>query len=213
MDEASRKGKRELLESLLEKGMVMVVLDARRPGVAVPPHLAKDPQLRLNLSWRFGFLMELDAWGVKATLTFGGSPFTCRLPWNSIYAMVSHASKDEQYIFPGELPVELQRLAAGELDEEGKGGEGEAAADVVPQPAAESGAAPPAPAPPVLSRRAHLAVAEGEAAEDEPAEEGPAAEPAREPPPAPPAAPPRDGPGDREPPRPGGARPHLRLVK
>jgi stringent starvation protein B len=216
MDEASRKGKRELLESLLEKGMVMVVLDARRPGVAVPPHLAKDPQLRLNLSWRFGFLMELDAWGVKATLTFGGSPFTCRLPWNSIYAMVSHASKDEQYIFPGELPVELQRLAAGEL-EEVEAEEGEEPAEVAPEPAGE-GAAPPAPEPPAFVRRAHLAVVEGgsaedEAADDEPSGDEPAEEPVREPPPAPPAAPPREGPGDREPPRPGGARPHLRLVK
>jgi stringent starvation protein B len=198
MDEATPQGKRELLESLLEKGMVMVVLDARRPGVAVPSHLARDPQLRLNLSWRFGFSMELDDWGVKATLTFGGRPFLCRLPWNSIYVMVSHAERDQQYLFPADLPEELQRLAAGAgEDEEEEEAPEEEAVEVGPEAEPE--------VRPVVARRAHLGVVEGGAATDPVPEiegaEGPKAdEPA--------------GPGpDGEPPRPGGRRPSLRLVK
>lgn len=200
MDEATPTGKRELLESLLEKGMVMVVLDARRPGVSVPAHLARDPQLRLNLSWRFGFLMELDAWGVKATLTFGGSPFTCRLPWTAIYAMVSHASKDEQFIFPGELPEELQRLAAGELDDEDE------AAEEGPEASGEPVEGKSPAEPPAVARRGHLAVVEG--GSPPPAPEAPS-ETAE----APQAEPSGEGPGDREPPPPGGPRPFLRLVK
>ena len=187
------KGKRELLESLLEQGMVMVVLDARRPGVAVPPDLARDPQLRLNLSWRFGFSMELDEWGVKATLTFGGHPFTCRLPWNAIYAMVSHASKNEPYLFPAELPEELQRRAAGEAPD----------ADEDEEETAELVAGPgEAPVEKPALRRAHLAVVEG-GVPPEPAPAG-EAEAAREPPPAPPV-------DDGEPPKP--TRPSLRLIK
>jgi stringent starvation protein B len=200
MSEATPKGKRELLESLLERGMVMVVLDARRPGVAVPPHLARDPQLRLNLSWRFGFSMELDDWGVKATLTFGGQPFLCRLPWNSIYVMVSHAERDQQYLFPTDLPEELQRLAAGAGPEDGEEEEEGLVAD---EETAEVGPEAEPEARPAFARRAHLAVVEGGAATDpvpETAGEEGQGEPA--------------GPGpDREPPRPGGGRPALRLVK
>jgi stringent starvation protein B len=98
--------KRALLEQLLEQSMVMVTVDARMRGVVVPDHLVADPQLRLNLSYRFGLPMQLDDAGIRATLTFGGVPFPCRLPWESIYVVVPHSS-GEPYFFPGDAPVGL----------------------------------------------------------------------------------------------------------
>lgn len=119
METGHPASKQELLESLLERGMVMVTLDARRPGVDVPADFVGDPRLRLNLSWRFQLPLELNEWGVRAVLTFGGMPHSCKLPWNSVYQVYSHATKD-QYLFPADVPEDLVQatLAQGEAQPE-----------------------------------------------------------------------------------------------
>ncbi len=98
--------KKTVLEQLLEQGMVLVALDARVHGVDVPTHLGKDPQLRLNLSYRFGLPMTVEDWGVAATLTFAGVPYSCRFPWAAIFLLVSHVS-GQPYLFPDDIPAEL----------------------------------------------------------------------------------------------------------
>jgi stringent starvation protein B len=115
MDTGKPASKSELLESLLDRGMVMVTVDARRPGVDVPAHFADDPRLRLNLSYRFQLPVEMNDWGIRATLTFGGVPHDCKLPWNSVYQVYSHATKD-QFLFPADVPEDLVQatLAHGE---------------------------------------------------------------------------------------------------
>ena len=73
--------KRSVLEKLLDQGMVMVHLDARRPGVRVPPAYKADGQLRLNLSYRFQSRdLALNDELVRCTLSFSGQPFYCELP-------------------------------------------------------------------------------------------------------------------------------------
>jgi stringent starvation protein B len=106
MDVRSALDKKLVLAELLEQGMVLVTLDARVDGVAVPPHLCEDAQLRLNLSYRFGLPMELHDDGVNATLTFGGTPFNCALPWGAIYLMVSHVT-GRPILFPEDVPQEF----------------------------------------------------------------------------------------------------------
>jgi stringent starvation protein B len=98
--------KRAVLEELLERGMVLIALDARKGGVDVPPRLAGDLQLRLNLSYRFGLPMTLSDWGVHATLTFNGISYACKLPWSSIFLMVSHVG-GEPRLFSDDVPPEL----------------------------------------------------------------------------------------------------------
>ena len=101
--------KRAVVEDLLGQGMVLVTLDATAEGVDVPEHLRNDSQLRLNLSYRFGLPVEVDDDGVLATLTFGGVPYDCVLPWPSIYLVVSHVS-GRPVLFPDDVPEELMRL-------------------------------------------------------------------------------------------------------
>lgn len=110
METREPRNKRKVLERLLESGMVMVTLDARRPGVDVPSRFQDDPQLRLNLSYRFGQPMEVSDWGVRASLTFSGVPHGCKLPWSAIYQIVSHVTS-EQYISPEDVPEEFVRAA------------------------------------------------------------------------------------------------------
>lgn len=115
MELCDSQKKREIVESLLDNGMVMVVLDSRRLGVIVPEHLRDDPQLRLNISYRFGLPMRIDQVGVHATLTFNSSPFTCKIPWSAIYVVISHVS-GQPHFFPTEVPGELLASFVNALD-------------------------------------------------------------------------------------------------
>ncbi len=86
-------GKRQIIERLLGQGMVLVHLDARVPGTRVPEKLGSDPQLRLNLSYRFSSRdLEVGEEWISCTLSFSGMPFRCVLPLRSVYAATSHVT-------------------------------------------------------------------------------------------------------------------------
>jgi stringent starvation protein B len=98
--------KRETLLRLLAEGMVMVHLDARRPGVKVPRAHQQDALLRLNLSFRFAsrdLVVEDDR--VRCTLSFAGAPCACELPLAAIFAVTSHVT-GESLVWPDSLPSE-----------------------------------------------------------------------------------------------------------
>lgn len=103
---ASAAEKKETIENLLEKGMVMITLDARHEEASLPDYLTSEPQLVLNISTRFNLPLDVTDWGVHATLTFRGSPFNCEIPWSAIYIMVSHETR-EPFLFPDDIPVEV----------------------------------------------------------------------------------------------------------
>lgn len=99
--------KKERLLAALDKGMVMIHLDARRPGVLVPPSLRNEAHLRLNLSYRFDPPdLTVGEWGVRSTLSFSGSRFTVAVPWSALFAMTSHVTK-EFWMYPDDMPPEL----------------------------------------------------------------------------------------------------------
>jgi stringent starvation protein B len=106
---ASEADKRETLLRLLAEGMVMVHLDARRPGVKVPRAHRTEALLRLNLSYRFASRdLTVDEDGVRCTLSFSGVPYLCELPLPAIFAVTSHVS-GESMVWPESLPSEAQR--------------------------------------------------------------------------------------------------------
>ena len=107
--------KRQTLLHFLERGVTMVHLDARQPGVVVPPQYAQEPHLRLNLSYRYNIPdLELRERGVQATLSFGGRPFRCVLPWGSIFGITSHAGEGQ--VWPEDLPGEVMEGIATRRD-------------------------------------------------------------------------------------------------
>jgi stringent starvation protein B len=98
--------KKQTLLRYLERGITMVHLDARRPGVQVPAKHSGDPHLRLNLSYRYSIPdLEIDDERVQATLSFGGAPFQCILPWAAIFGITSHAGEGQ--VWPEDLPTEV----------------------------------------------------------------------------------------------------------
>ncbi len=129
--------KREVLSLLLDKGMVMVHLNARHDGVDVPLRYRSDLHLRLNLSYNFKIEdFEVGDRAVQATLSFGGQPHRCVLPWDAIFAMTSHV-EPVSYLWPDDLPPELAEQAAKMAT--GQPGVLQAAAQAAKQAKAEPG--------------------------------------------------------------------------
>lgn len=95
-------------QELIARGKTMVTLDARRPGVRVPPRFKDELQLNLDFSTRFAGVVdfEWDDVGVRSTLTFGGQPFFCEVPWSAVWAMRSHVD-NQMLLWPEDLPEEM----------------------------------------------------------------------------------------------------------
>ena len=105
--------KKERLLAALDQGMVMIHLDARRPGVLVPPHLRNEAHLRLNLSYRFDPPdLSVSDWGVRSTLSFSGTRFTVAVPWSALFAIASHVTKELFWMYPDDMPPELLQQPA-----------------------------------------------------------------------------------------------------
>jgi stringent starvation protein B len=185
MDNKAAEKKERLLQAL-DQGMVMVHLDARRPGVLVPVSLRTEAHLRLNLSYRFDPPdLSVGDWGVRCTLSFSGSRFTVAVPWSALFAITSHTTK-EFWMYPDDMPEELIQMtvpppAEGRAPREGEGG-------------GQEGAEPGAPGAPRALLREVVYQPEAAPAPHATGEEGQPTEP------------------QDDPPRPRG-RSHLRLVK
>lgn len=143
MDDRASEKKDRLLAAL-ERGLVMVHLDARRAGVLVPPDLRCESHLRLHLSYKFVPPdLTVGEWGIRSTLSFSGHRFTVALPWSALFAITSKVTH-EFWMFPEDMPTELTQIpppklraaaasrplearpvALREVDGEGKSGESE----------------------------------------------------------------------------------------
>ncbi|WP_426750122.1 ClpXP protease specificity-enhancing factor SspB [Myxococcus sp. Y35] len=112
MDEKKVLDKKERLLAALDQGMVMIHLDARRPGVLVPASVKGEAHLRLNLSYRFDPPdLTVGEWGIRSTLSFSGSRFTIAVPWSALFAIASHVTK-EFWMYPEDMPPELLQQSA-----------------------------------------------------------------------------------------------------
>lgn len=108
---SDRPEKLRMFARLAERGMVMVTLDARPAALArVPVKFQSELQLNLNFSHRFGLPdFGYDDDGLRASLSFGGTPFFCDIPWTAVYGMTSHVD-GERLLWPDSFPQELVNL-------------------------------------------------------------------------------------------------------
>lgn len=106
MDKKAPEKKQRLLDAL-DRGLVMIHLDARRPGVLVPETLRSEFHLRLNVSYRFDPPdLSVGDWGVRCTLSFGGKRFKVGIPWSALFAITSHVTQ-EFWMYPDDMPPEV----------------------------------------------------------------------------------------------------------
>lgn len=130
MDKKAPEKKQRLLDAL-DRGLVMLHLDARRPGVLVPESLRNEFHLRLNVSYRFDPPdLAVGEWGIRCTLSFGGRRFKVGVPWSALFAITSHVTQ-EFWMYPDEMPTEViqQSLAAAQRAQEEDGKPGPEAKD------------------------------------------------------------------------------------
>lgn len=105
--------------AILEQSKVRLHLDPRADGVVVPLQFKRQPQLLLDIGLNLPVPIPdlyLDDDKITCTLSFGGRPFYCILPWPSIFAMVGDDGRG--MVWPESLPPEV--VAAQSMPKEAK---------------------------------------------------------------------------------------------
>lgn len=100
--------KLDVARALLLKGTAFVHLDPRLEDVVVPPWFKNQPQLVLQVGIDMPVPirdLRVDDVGVLATLSFKGSPYTCHVPWESVFALVGDDGKG--MMWPASMPTEV----------------------------------------------------------------------------------------------------------
>lgn len=115
----------KVAEKLLSEGLTMVHVVREREGVELPD-VCNTPVVHLNFSYRFGLSdFEVDERGIRASLSFGGVPRWCDLPWEAVVG-ISSTVTDQFFIWidcfsRGELesmlPPDILSVYAATTDE------------------------------------------------------------------------------------------------
>jgi hypothetical protein len=125
--------KKEVALMLLESSDVFIHLDPRKDHVVVPIHLRKQPHLILQVGLNMPVPipdLEVDDDGISCTLSFNRSPFWCKLPWHSVYALVSKDARG--MVWPDDVPPEV----AVKFVKQAGDASGETKAPATPEPPA-----------------------------------------------------------------------------
>ncbi len=108
-DDASGPDKQKTVEGLLERGPILVHVDARRAEVIVPTRFRADASLVL----RFGYQLKpsivdlvVDTVGISGTLSFSGQPTHVVLPWTSVYAAMVEGEQ-RGTVWPEDVPEDV----------------------------------------------------------------------------------------------------------
>ena len=100
--------KKDVARALLLRGSVFVHLDPRIGGMIVPQWLRNQPQLVLQIGLDMPIPipdLRVDDEGVYGTLSFQRAPFTCRIPWRGVFALVGEDGRG--MVWPEDLPEEI----------------------------------------------------------------------------------------------------------
>lgn len=121
---------RALYEWILDNGMTPYVLvDARRPGVRVPPFAVQDGRVTLNIAPRAVVGLEIADDAITFTARFSGVSYPIRVPVGAV--LVIHARETGQGMALPEEPDPGDEAGDDELE---AALEGEAPADADPGP-------------------------------------------------------------------------------
>jgi hypothetical protein len=106
--------KPDVARALLLKGTVFMHLDPRHEDVIVPPWFKDQPQLVLQIGMGMAVPirdLRVDEHGVVATLSFNRSPFTCHVPWRSVFALAGDDGLGRLWAesMPEEVAAEVER--------------------------------------------------------------------------------------------------------
>ncbi len=109
--ERDNKNKYDFLVQLLSEGDAMVCLDARYPEVDVPGSHKDNPALSLVFNLNFRRPFDIQETGIFATLSFGGRPHKCVIPFEAVWSIHEPETKKGQ-VWEESFPKDL-KLQAG----------------------------------------------------------------------------------------------------
>jgi len=108
--ESDNKNKYDFLIQLLSEGDAMVCLDARHSEVDVPNTHKDNPALSLVFNLNFRRPFDVQETGIFATLSFGGRPHKCVIPFEAVWSIHEPESKKGQVweeSFPKDLKLQV----------------------------------------------------------------------------------------------------------
>ena len=110
-----RPPKQQAFLALLKEGSTSLHLDARRPGVVVPEAFRSEAHLMLQYGYDLAIPipdLEVDEYGVRATLSFSRTPHLTVIPWTAVYAIASVDGRG--VLYPEDVPGDVSVIAGAE---------------------------------------------------------------------------------------------------
>ncbi|MDH3256241.1 MAG: ClpXP protease specificity-enhancing factor SspB [Nitrospinota bacterium] len=100
------KDKHDFLNDMLSKGDAMVCMDARHPDVEVPKAHKSNPMLNLIISLNFRRPIDVLEDGIYGSLSFGGRPHKCVIPFTAVWAIYEPDSQKGQ-VWETSIPEDI----------------------------------------------------------------------------------------------------------
>jgi len=100
------KDKYDFLNHLLSEGDAMVCLDARHAEVDVPKTHKTNPVLNLVFNLSFRRPIEVEEYGIYSTLSFGGRPYKCVIPFDAVWAIYEPSTQKGQ-VWDESIPKDI----------------------------------------------------------------------------------------------------------
>jgi stringent starvation protein B len=116
-----RPPKQQAFLALLKEGSTSLHLDARRPGVVVPDAFRQDAHLMLQYGYDLAISipdLEVDEYGVRATLSFSRTPHLTVIPWTAVYAIASVDGRG--VLYPEDVPGDVSVMSQSDQGEPGE---------------------------------------------------------------------------------------------
>jgi len=100
------KDKQDFLNNMLAQGDAMVCIDARQPDVQVPKAHKTNPMLNLVFSLNFRRPFEVLEDGIYGSLSFGGRPYKCVIPFTAVWAIYEPDTEKGQ-VWEASIPEDI----------------------------------------------------------------------------------------------------------
>jgi stringent starvation protein B len=113
MSSSERPSKQQAFLALLREGWTSLHLDARRPGVVVPEPLHGEPHLVLQYGHDLPIPipdLEVDDYGVRATLSFSRTAHRTVVPWSAVYVVACDDGRG--VLYSEDVPPDVTVIAA-----------------------------------------------------------------------------------------------------
>jgi stringent starvation protein B len=130
MSSSERPSKQQAFLALLREGWTSLHIDARRPGVIVPPTFRREAHLVLQYGHDLPIPipdLEVDDYGVRATLSFSRTAHLTVIPWTAVYVVACDDGRG--VLYAEDVPEDVPVIAARQTIESDATSEGELGAE------------------------------------------------------------------------------------